>query len=947
MKLEDLIAMLAEEITSTQPQLNKQLDKLALLPVDATDFSDVLAAYSDQIQRMGEAADMVGFSGLLLVSEHLQENTLLLATLTPSEREPVIAFLREWPELMVHYLHNLHDASVAAGLVDALRDAPHPMDEEQCFRVMHKLGSLPAQVDFEEHDPANERPVLADIDMVSLQVPADVDPNLMNSFLQEAPEQAAYLVKLIGNIIGSSPADLSDLTAAKRAVHTLKGTSSIIGIPGIANLGHHFEDILEYFESQDGDVPAAVSNILTDAGFCLEQMVAFIGGQDESPQQAQSILQDVLDLANRIDKGDNLQKSLRRGESAPTAAVAAPVATPATNTQRAASALRIDLDRIDELFRVSAEVSVHTGAMEAAIKQINDRTKALLMQHLRVKKRLYELETVVDVRTIGMMRSMSKGNQTATFDPLEMEQYNELHSTAHAMVEDANDAIVMAQHVDEALAKLVAMQTQQQNLSKDLQHLVIGTRMAEVGTLEPRLQRNIRTTCQTTGKQAVLTLEGANTLIDTDVLNHLSEPLLHLLRNAVDHGLETPQQRAEAGKPEVGNITLDFSKQGQQVVMRCRDDGRGLDYARIRERAIERGLITAEQQLSDNETAQLLLTSGFSTRDEVSQISGRGVGLDVVREWALGMNGDVRILSEFGSGTTIELRFAASLSTSQALIVEAAKQNFALSSLQVEQAQARGVGSFVESGNNFQYRYEQHGKQQVVAAEFLADLVGLPRGDRALADYSAVIIHIQDETYALAVDALVDSRELLVKDPDRYTRHLPEVVGMSILGDGSVIAHLDMPQLLSKERTSTRAAPSRQHSQAESDTVSNVPKVLIVDDSLSVRNVLQELIEDLGLIAKTARDGMEAIDVLGVFHPDLVLTDLEMPNMNGVELTSHIRGRDDMPDVPIIMITSRSQAKHRELAEQAGVDEYVTKPYNEVALLQLIEQALKQKTAAA
>lgn len=939
MKLEDLINALADEIESVKQQLDEHLQLLESQDAGSAAFVDALELYGNQIGLMGEAAGMAGFLGLQSAVEHLQKNTLLLAEQKPEERGPVIKFLGEWPDLMVHYLHHLDDASVAAGLVDVLRDAPLPMDRKESLNVMHQLGAMPAGMGGAGVDQVEARPVLAAVDDVDLSIPADVDPKLMDSFMQEAPGQVGGLVTLMNKIVTADTVDLSDLESAKRTVHTLKGSGAIIGINGLANLGHHFEDILEYFEKSEESVPDPVGNILMDAVYCFEQMVGFIEGQDDYPDQSLSVLQDVLDLANRIDRDEDLEMAIRRGGGgqAQDAPVTAAINQVAVTKKPVSSALRINLDRIEELFRVSAEISVQTSAMEARIKQLRDSSKDLLSQNLRVKKRLYELETVVDVKTISMMRSMGQDAAEADFDPLEMEQYSELHSTAHAMIEDANDAIVMSQYLGDEIGQLTTLQTQQQVLSGDLQHLVIGTRMTEVGSLESRLQRNVRTTTQATGKQAVLELVGKNTLIDSDVLNQLSQPLLHLLRNAVDHGLESPDARAESGKDPVGRITLDFSKQGQQVVLRCQDDGGGLNYHNIYQRALDRGIIEADDDLTEEQIGNLIFKSGFSTRESVSQISGRGVGLDVVRDWISSMNGDINVSSQSGQGTTIELRFAASLSTTQTLIVEAAGQSFAIPSLQVQQALASEVGQFVVDGNGgLQYHLED----KIIAAKYLADLVNLSRDlDKPLQDYCAVIVYVQNEIYALAVDTLVDARELLVKDPDRYSRHLPEVAGVSILGDGSVTAHLDISQLVTRDSGADQ--PTRVRSSARrTEAKEHRKKVLVVDDSLSVRNVLQELVEDLGHFAKTAKDGIDAIDALNNFTPDLVLTDLEMPNMNGVELTEHIRGRDDVGKLPIIMITSRSQTKHKELAVRAGVDEYVTKPYNEEKLLQMIQQQL-------
>lgn len=936
MKLNDLIEALAAEVDMAQPRLARSLDELAALDAEDPAFMDALEQYGGQAQRMGEAAEMAGFPGLQAVCSHVLENTLAMPMLAAPERGALVEFLRGWPPLIVYYLRHIGDPTTAAGLVDHLSRAPYPLDEEQALKVMHMLGAMPQQAQTSGGEQL--RAVLATADDVALVMPEDVDQKLLEGFLQEAPEQARYLVDLARNM-AAGHGDSSDLVAAKRVAHTLKGSGAIIGLRGLASLGHHLEDILEHFESQGGQVAKPAADALLDAAYCLEQMVGYVAGSDEFPQQAQVVLQGVLDLANRIDRGESLDSPVLRlpAETANMGHESPPARLPATAaTVSPAAALRVSVARVDELFRVSGEVSVHSAAMEARIKALGERSRELLAQNLRVQKRLFELETLVDVRALTMMRARTRRSDAEAFDPLEMDQYSELHNTAHALMEEAADARVLALRLEDGIAGLGSVQTRQDALAKDLQHLVIGTRMTAAGVLASRLQRNVRSTCQATGKQAVLVLKGGDTQIDSDILNRLSEPLLHLLRNAVDHGLESPAERLAAGKDEAGAIELAFSRQGQQVVLRCRDDGRGLDLAAIRRRAVERGLVAADLPLGDEEVSRLVLLSGFSTRDAVSEVSGRGIGLDVVRNWAATTGGSVSIESRTGVGCTVELRFAASLSTIHSLIVEVGGQRFALPSLHIEQAIGRGAGSFEYLGERLVYRY---GKR-VLPALHLAEATGLPLApDKPLDQYDAVILRLDQKPQALAVDRLVDSRELLVKSPGRYARHVRGVVGLSILGDGAVAVNLDLAQLLASGGAHRRVLTGRD-APAQATLAKALPGVLIVDDALSVRNTLMQLVQDAGFRAEAARDGLDAIDTLRVFKPDVVLTDLEMPNMNGIELTTHIRGRDDLKGVPVIMITSRSQEKHRNLARQAGVDTYITKPYNDGDLLQTIREAL-------
>lgn len=956
MKLNHLIDALAAEIETMAAELERCLEPLTQLDADAPAFMDALDQYSGLAQRTGEAAEMAGFPGLQAVCEHVVENTLLAAAYEPDERGPLLAFLRAWPGLTVHYLRHLDDPSSAAGLVDRLREAPSPMAEARGLKVAHMLGSMPAQANSALGDLDTPRPVLASAADVALDLPDDVDQKLLEGFFHEAPDQARHLVELARNLAGGA-GDASDLVAAKRIVHTMKGSGSIIGLRGLTSLSHQLEDILEHYERETGPIAPLAAEVLLDAAFCLEQMIGHVLGDDRYPDQSQTVLQAVLDLANRIDRGESLETGAVRASEASArssnghapalrapAAIGATVDTasagtpPASVTSSPAAALRVSVQRVDELFRVSGEVSVHTAAMEARLKALSERARELMVQNLRVQKRLFEIETLVDVRSLSVMRARTRGgnnDDAGALDPLELDQYSELHGTAHALMEEAADARNIALRLENDIAQTAAIHTRQQRLSRDLQHLVISTRMTEVGVLASRLQRNVRSTCKSTGKQADLVLEGSATLIDGDVLNRLADPLLHVLRNAVDHGLETPAERRLQGKPETGRITLSFSRQGQQVVLRCTDDGRGLDHAAIRRRAIERNLLAPDAITSDEELARLILMSGFSTRQSISELSGRGVGLDVVREWVSGMNGSVRIDSRAGAGCTIELRFAASLSTVQALVVEVAGQRFALASVQIEQAVPRGVGSFEELAGKLVYRHQK----RVIPALRLGAAAGL--ADAASPDLheaDAVIVRVDDKLHAFAVDRLIDARELLMKNPGRYARHMRGVAGLSILGDGSIAVNLDIAQLLA---TQARTVPvSRAEASAGDPVLQELPGVLIVDDSLSVRNSLLQMVQDAGYRATSARDGIDAIDAIRAFRPSVVLTDLEMPNMNGLELTTHIRGRADLKGLPVIMVTSRSQEKHRRLAAQAGVDTYVTKPYNDGELLQQIRQAL-------
>jgi chemosensory pili system protein ChpA (sensor histidine kinase/response regulator) len=467
---------------------------------------------------------------------------------------------------------------------------------------------------------------------------------------------------------------------------------------------------------------------------------------------------------------------------------------------------------------------------------------------------------------------------------------------------------------------------------RELQHLTSQTRMAPVETLVPRLQRNVRQTAAATGKLATLAVIGQDILVDADVLNQLTEPLLHILRNAVDHGLESPEEREAAGKPREGRITLTVGRRGQVVTVQVADDGRGLNLGNIKAKAIERGLLPADASPSDAEIARLTLLPGFSTRDAVTEISGRGVGLDVVATRLRALSGSIDIRSEAGRGLTIELRFQASLVATHALFVRDGGQVFGLASHTVHRALPSVDAKFTrEEGALFAVVDEV--KYPAVELSQLTGLAPATNPDKR----NLVLVDTETGPIAVMVDAVLDANELVTRPTGRYLKRIAGVSGIGLTGDGSVIPLLDVAELARTPRDQAmRAAAEARHS-AHAVRRS---RVLVVDDSLSVRRAVATLLEDHGYDVALARDGLEAVRVLDASRPDALLTDLEMPNMNGLELTAHVRSRAELAKLPVIMITSRSMDKHRRQAASMGVDVYLTKPYTDQELLQHVATAV-------
>jgi chemosensory pili system protein ChpA (sensor histidine kinase/response regulator) len=474
-------------------------------------------------------------------------------------------------------------------------------------------------------------------------------------------------------------------------------------------------------------------------------------------------------------------------------------------------------------------------------------------------------------------------------------------------------------------------------MKSDLQQVVMQTRMEPVSSIIARLQRSVRQAVRITGKQADLIIEGGGIQLDSEVLGRLAEPLMHMLRNAVDHGIETPAERIARGKSETGTISLRFSQEGQNVVIRCTDDGRGLDYARIQAIAVEKGLLTGSTNVGKETLARLIMTPGFSTRSDTTQLSGRGIGMDVVQTTIRELQGIIEIGDGESGGCRISLRLPITLLTSHSLVVRVGSERYAIPSSSIMQVVSPQQGRFTMIGNRLAYEL---GRDTYPVTALSACLQ--PHGDagRPAANSSIVMIYSDAGPVAVAVDQLINNYSIIVKSPGRYVGPIRGVVGLSSLADGSLIPVLDVAELL-RAPVRARSVPTATATMtAPAQPPQAVVRIMIVDDSISVRQTLSDLVADAGYEALVARDGLEAVDLLRQLTPDLVLTDIEMPRMNGLELVSYIR-TSHSTELPVIVITSRTMQKHRQQAAEAGANSYISKPFDEDELLTLIRSLLE------
>jgi chemotaxis protein histidine kinase CheA/ActR/RegA family two-component response regulator len=893
----------------------------------------------DELERFANVSKTAGFEGLALVCEHINVNIQQFLEQVDAFTDERLTLMLDWLEQVQEYLPSFNESNAGQLIVAGLTDEQWavPLSFDQMAAILLQIRTESAEVG---HQTEAARVETASDEDVSLTLPDDVNQELLELLLQELPVHTREFSEAVQRM--QSGGNEHDVEVAQRAAHTLKGSANTVGIKGIAVLTHQLEDILIACAKEQKLPSRSLANALVNASDCLETMSEALSGYGSPPDDAKAVLQEILDWANRIDK-EGLPDSDAE-ETLPQVRVAAPDAESAIekSSSHQGASVRVNAEQIENLFRLSGESIILNSQANENLRRIKNQLKAMELQFSLLQQLSGELEQLIDLKDLTG-RSFVVGSD---FDALEMDQYNELHTASRRMAEAAIDAREISLDVNKELDKMVEVLDDQQMMVVEAQEVVMQTRLVSVSTIAPRLHRSLRQTCRMTGKQGELTLVGENILIDGDTLNAIVDPLMHILRNAVDHGIETSDERLAQGKPSGGQLRFEFDREGNNILVRCRDDGQGLDYGAIRAAAEKRGLLQPGQEVSEEELKRFILRPNFSSRSVSTQTSGRGVGMDAVRAQIINMGGTLTLDSQKGLGMTVELRVPLPLSMTHALLTYVGHYRIAIANKGISQIVYSGTGDLVMQDDKEMLVLE--GETYPTAR--LTSLLNVVDQRKQVRSYgAALMIQVEDKTTAVLIGDITDSKELVIKSLGHYIGKIPGYIGATILGDGTVTPVLDIPELL---RTPIRATTSTYAEIIDSaEPASHLPTVLVVDDSLSQRRALEQLLIDAGYRVRTARDGIEAAEMLVQFKPEVVLTDLEMPRMNGIELAAHIRTKENIRSLPVIMITSRTTQKHRQMAHDAGVDAYFTKPVLDEDLLvkmqDLMETAVEKERLSA
>lgn len=838
------------------------------------------------------------------------------------------------------------ETSVELEVIDDASESAEIVVESQALERVDSFEteSVPASDEQIQEDQSGET-LTAESAESMLADEDDLQSIVEETFLEESQEILENAEKLLNQWFDQR-SDRSLLLQLQRAAHSIKGGARMISNESIASIAYGLESAFEQF---------AVHHFNSNAYDSLLQKTLKWLGQAifDHDYNGFEQIKAALDAIEFVDVTAQLPESLTKTENLEVTTgfefVQGDGTEPPnmmgewnenTSSDSNNEMIRISAELVEKMIDLSGENAINRSRIEMDLGQLGNTLNEMELAIKRLADQLRRMEGELESQIIA--KHGSENSRYADFDPLEMDQYSSLNQLSKSLAESASDLVDFKTTLAEKIRDTEGLLLQQSRIQAEIQESLMRTRLVPFDRMLPRLQRIVRQTSTTLNRPAELIVQNTEGELDRTILERLVNPFEHMLRNAIDHGLEDTAERLALNKPEVGSIVLNISRQGTDVIISFSDDGKGIDAESIRAKAISLGLIKAEQQVDQEELLQFIFHPGFSTAKAVTQISGRGVGLDVVQSEIKTLGGHVSVNSELGKGTTFTIRVPTTVAVSDALMVKAGDQQFAISLAQIDRIVRIAPATletyfnskddyFKIDGVNYKLRY---------LSEFVSNQP-IPRLNNVAHSLPVLLIKGNGgQSIALLVDQLVGSRaQIVVKPIGQQFASVGVIAGATILGDGQVCLILD-GQNIARQVQATQRIKQLSDQQDLSRRGNARRLVMIVDDSVTVRKVTSRLLERQGYDIVTAKDGVDAIEQLENVRPDLMLLDIEMPRMDGFEVTNLVRHHDIHRNLPIIMITSRTGEKHRERAFSLGVTHYMGKPFQEAELLANVQELI-------
>jgi len=804
-----------------------------------------------------------------------------------------------------------------------------------------------------------------------VEEPDQIPQEFLEVFRPEADEHLAVIATGLRELA----ADHTNRTAlqdVRRAVHTLKGAAGVIGLMQANTLAHRMEDLLDGAWDGSAVLNPELLQLLFRTSDVLTDLIGDPAKQADAMVRRAGLLRSYEALARSAPSGAAAKLARQpEPESAPASGAGDSIDLTSLRKDGEAPALRGDalsqssryvrvpIDRLDEMVRLVSELVVSRSTFEQHLDSYHHDVGELRLSLLRLQRLSHKFDTDFEAQALlggmGWRRQPSPGpvpiDSRAEFDSLEFDRYTDLHLASRDLAETSTDISVGVAQLSHVAGDFESYVNRMGRLTSDIQDRLMRMRMVPLANLASRLHRTVRVTSERVGKLVDLTLEGEDIEMDKTSLEELAGPLEHLIRNGIDHGIETPAAREAAGKPVRGRVTVKAYYAGTQVVVEVTDDGRGVDSEAVLRKAIGAGIVSERDAsvLDEGQVFEFLFEPGFSTAAQVTEISGRGVGLDVVKSAVEKLKGTVRLTSQRGSGASFQLRLPMSLAILRVLMVKSRGEVYAVPLANVTRILRLETKQLERTGNRQILRL---GEQVMPAARLEEVLGGKARGEDEASDLNprqpVLVVDMGGQQAAILVDELLVAREVVVKSLGSMVRHVRGVTGATILGDGSIVLIVNTSELFETERSTAGGSATPQSIRRARQKRHMGYDVLVVDDSVSVRRVLSNLFQNQGWRPISARDGLEALEILqSGQHADVVLLDMEMPRMDGYELLTLLRGQQQFATLPVIMLTSRAAEKHKKKAFELGATEFLVKPYQDEALIATVNRVVAGREALA
>ncbi|NVM74975.1 chemosensory pili system protein ChpA (sensor histidine kinase/response regulator) [Duganella sp. SG902] len=929
----------AGEMPPAQPELISALqglrDELAVTPPAASNeiesrLDDLVAETMDGLNAPPEVQESP-------LDQLFRETYNAISGTVPESDAPTAPPLKKKPE--VHADDGI-DGLFNAAFDDAFAEPPlkiaAPLASEPPRQAEAEPPQPPAAVEAPVEEPAPQVEAVADAPPPAAEPEAEVIPlaPAAPEILAAAPaifhdeldadllpvflEEGADLLPQVGEALRAwqhTPTDSIHAQSLLRLLHTVKGSARMAGAMRLGQHCHEIETHIENMVHAGSATPHAFEELLAHYDHAL-----LLFEQLQKPDAAQPAA--VADLA------DDVTTLIDEVPAAPATQAAAPTAEDAPAGARS-PLVRVRADILDRLVNQAGEVSISRSKLENEVETLRSSLADFSDNLARLRRQLREIEMQAESQIASRMAISSDRE----FDPLEFDRFTRLQELTRMMAESVNDVASFHESLTRSVDNAHTDLTQQARLTRDLQRDLMRVRMVPFASISERLFRVARQSAKDVDKRVNLDIRGGGVELDRSVLERMSAPFEHLLRNAIAHGVESRDGRAAAGKNETGELLVQVAQEGNEVVIDFSDDGGGLDLERIKAKAISVGLLDADEQVTDAQIADLIFEPGFSTAEALTELSGRGVGMDVVQSEAQSLGGRVDLYSVPGKGTRFTIRLPLTLAVTQVVLLAAGGKTYALPAILVEQVLQMKEAALAEA--------------RAGGMQYLPTLLGDAAQPPAQRSSPVMMLKNGNERLALQVDEVLGNREVVIKNIGPQLARMVGIAGATVLGTGDIVLILN-PVALAQHLAHHPEVKERYAQAAADSPATNVANpalgrtIMVVDDSLTVRRVTQRLLEREGYRVLLAKDGVDALEQLQETPPDLMLVDIEMPRMDGFDLTRNVRGDERTRGIPIIMITSRSADKHRNVALELGVNAYFGKPYQEDVLLEAISGLLTQ-----